>query len=115
MVSQMETISPARNDAVLPESLQTIVQAIRTSEEITPSMLRRIVSEANIDADELMPWKMFDQSPADSYGRRLVCDGGFFEMIESCLRSPLTPLQSDHHRGVEPCLPCRFLPSPACS
>lgn len=81
MVPQMETTPPATNDTSLPESLQTIVHDVRTTEELTPSALRRIVSEANIDPDMLLPWSTFDHSPADSYGRRLVYDGGFFEMM----------------------------------
>ena len=81
MVPQMDTMPPTKTDSMLPESLQTIVHAIQTSEVLTPSGLRRIVREANIDAAELMPWSMFDHSPADSYGRRLVYDGGFFEMM----------------------------------
>jgi predicted metal-dependent enzyme (double-stranded beta helix superfamily) len=81
MVSRMETTPPSKNDALLPESLQTIVRAVQSSQALTPSTLRRIVREANIDPDDLMPWSAFDHSPADSYGRRLLYDGGFFEMM----------------------------------
>ncbi|MEM9135952.1 MAG: cysteine dioxygenase family protein, partial [Cyanobacteria bacterium P01_F01_bin.42] len=46
-----------------------------------PQAIKTLVEEANITADELMPWATLDHPLEDSYGRRLVFNSGRFEIM----------------------------------
>jgi len=72
---------PADTIEALPECLQTIANKLMQMEDFHAKKVRNIVVDANIQPEDLMPWSDFDHSAADSYGRRLVFDDGFFEMM----------------------------------
>lgn len=65
---------------VLPESLRKICEQIDVS-EMTAQQLKDIVVAADVRQEELMPWADFEHPAADSYGRKLVYDGGDFEIM----------------------------------
>ena len=65
----------------LPKSLRHLIDEIRNTPQITPASSRQILSQADIDVADLEPWADFDHPAADSYGRKLVYDGGFFELM----------------------------------
>ena len=71
-MNQREQLSP---------SLTHLVDAFENTEGITASKAAEILEEIPVTADDLLPWADFDHPLADSYGRKLVWDGGFFEVM----------------------------------
>ncbi len=65
----------------LPPSLQKIVEGIQQADALTPVVAKSIVVGAAVKPEDLTPWADFDHPPTDSYGRKLVYDGGFFEIM----------------------------------
>ena len=65
----------------LPTSIRRIVKAIEEADDLTLQKLKRIVVAANVSQDDLLPWAAYDHRPSDSYGRQLVYDGGWFEIM----------------------------------
>ncbi len=65
----------------LPKSLQYIIESIESSEEMSTGKLKKIVREAQVTAEDLMPWSDFDHPLQDGYGRNMVYDGGFFDIM----------------------------------
>lgn len=72
---------PVDTIEALPACLQEIVNALITMDTMHAKAVRQIVIDAKIQPEALMSWSDFDHLAADSYGRRLVYDGGFFEMM----------------------------------
>lgn len=62
-------------------NLETLIETLQRSPHFTPTQIKAIVENANITSAELMPWADFDHPVADSYGRKLVYDGGHFEIM----------------------------------
>ncbi|MEE9345369.1 MAG: methyltransferase domain-containing protein [Methylococcales bacterium] len=81
MNMQTTPLSPAGTIEELPDCLREIVNNLITMNTLRPKRVRQVVIDANIEPEVLMPWSDFTHSAADSYGRRLVYDGGFFEMM----------------------------------
>ncbi len=67
--------------SALPTSIQAIIQKIQSKEHLSPARLKKIIKEAQVQPEELMPWADFDHDPADCYGRKMLYDGGFFDMM----------------------------------
>ncbi len=65
----------------LPASLRHLVAAIEAEERLSPSAMKRIVEESDVTAADLKAWADFDHPAADSYGRKMVHDGGYFEIM----------------------------------
>lgn len=65
----------------LPTVVQDLVTAIQAEETFTPSMAKRLLEESPITAEDLAPWAQYDHPDADSYGRKLMFDGGCFELM----------------------------------
>ncbi|MBE9070524.1 cysteine dioxygenase family protein [Leptolyngbya cf. ectocarpi LEGE 11479] len=61
--------------------LQKLIEILQRSSHFTPIQVKEILLEVNILPEELMPWADFEHPVADSYGRRLVYDGGHFEIM----------------------------------
>lgn len=61
--------------------MQQLIASIEAEKEFTPQKVRKLVLAANVKAEDLQPWADYDHSPADSYGRKMVYDGGFFEVM----------------------------------
>lgn len=61
--------------------LQRLIETLQHSSYFTPVQIKEILLEINILPEELMPWADFEHSVADSYGRKLVYDGGHFEIM----------------------------------
>lgn len=62
-------------------NLQNLIEALRRSPHFTPRQIKQLVENANINSGELMPWANFDHPITDSYGRKLVYNGGHFEVM----------------------------------
>lgn len=69
------------NGKPLPPSVQRLAKSVHQKRDLNPKMARELVIEAKIDENELMPWADFDHPVADGYGRKMVYDGGFFEIM----------------------------------
>lgn len=67
--------------ALLPGSLQDLIRNLEAAQELTPRRAQELLAQADINEDDLLPWADFEHSPRDSYGRELLFDGGFFELM----------------------------------
>lgn len=65
----------------LPLSLQRLICAIDALSSIDSLALLRALRESNVEADDLSPWADYSHPLKDSYGRKLVFHGGFFELM----------------------------------
>jgi predicted metal-dependent enzyme (double-stranded beta helix superfamily) len=58
-----------------------LIETLQRSPHFTPHQIKQLVENVHITAAELMPWADFDHPVTDSYGRKLVYDGGHFEIM----------------------------------
>ena len=65
----------------MPPALRSIVEQLEQRRELSPADMRRIVLEAGVQADDIMPWADIGHPAADSYGRKLIYQGRHFEMM----------------------------------
>ncbi len=65
----------------LPYRVKTLIDNIKEEQSFTPEKARRLLSNSDIQLDDLHAWADYDHPKADSYGRKLVYDGGFFELM----------------------------------
>ena len=67
-------------------SVENLVKALKNLEQLTPESVHQIVSECDIEVGDLENWIDYDYPVSDSYGRKMVHDGGFFEVMVMCWR-----------------------------
>lgn len=65
----------------LPLSLQKLAEEIESQSEFNPALIRSLIRKANVRVEDLSAWAEFDHSEADSYGRTMIYNGGFFEIM----------------------------------
>ena len=65
----------------IPKSIQFIINALNQQTTLKPSKIVQIVKSANVIVEDIMPWADLDHPVTDSYGRKLVYDGGHFEIM----------------------------------
>lgn len=65
----------------LPIAIQFISNRLAEKDVFSPGEIRSIVLEAQVTAEDLMPWADFDHPMSDSYGRKLVLQGPHFEIM----------------------------------
>ncbi len=68
-------------DQAMPESVRLLISNIEAAGDLTPASTKRLLQESTITPEDLMGWSDFDHPQADSYGRKLVHDGGYFELM----------------------------------
>ncbi len=61
--------------------IQALLKEIDSHDHLTPSMCKQLLLDSQVTAEDLMPWADFDHPKEDSYGRKMVHDGGFFELM----------------------------------
>jgi cysteine dioxygenase len=70
---------------VLPASLETlknaIINAIENGEKINSRLVKKLVKKAQVKAKDLKPYADFDHPIEDGYGRKMIYDGGKFEIM----------------------------------
>ncbi|NET59407.1 MAG: cysteine dioxygenase [Symploca sp. SIO2E6] len=66
---------------VYPVSLQKLISRLQQTTNFTPAQVKDFVLEADISEQDLMFWADFQHPITDSYGRKLVFDGGHFEIM----------------------------------
>ncbi len=75
------TNAPRSGAADLPGPIRRLVEAIAACDRLTPAAARRLLETSEITARDLAPWADVDHPHADSYGRKMVYDGGCFELM----------------------------------
>lgn len=69
----------------LPTSLSRLVNlidnAIQKEGKLTPKRAKEIVLQADVQLEDMMEYADFEHSIEDCYGRKLVFDGGHFEVM----------------------------------
>lgn len=72
-------------EQVLPKALEilkNLIQgAIDQNEKITAERIKKFVEEAQIQPEDLLPYADFDHPIEDGYGRKMIFDGGKFEIM----------------------------------
>ena len=67
-------------------SVKNLVKTLERLEQFTPESVHKVVSECDIGIEDLRDWIDYDYPISDSYGRKMVHDGGFFEVMVMCWR-----------------------------
>jgi len=67
-------------------SVENLVKTLESLEQFTPESVHGVVSECDIGIEDLRDWIDYDYPVSDSYGRKMVHDGGFFEVMVMCWR-----------------------------
>lgn len=65
----------------MTKNVQDLIQEIETHDHLTPSLCKRLLQESSITSEDLMAWADFDHPKSDSYGRKLIHNGGYFELM----------------------------------
>lgn len=71
----------AMNKHRLPFAIQDLIRMLEEADDLTPRKARDLLLSANLQADDLAPWSDLEHPIRDSYGRKLIFDGGYFEMM----------------------------------
>lgn len=77
----MSEMTSTGQEPNIPASIQEIAGRIQSMDHFSPSLVRNVLREVEVSRDDLIPYERFDHDPADSYGRTMVYDGGFFEIM----------------------------------
>ncbi len=72
---------PCPGAADLPEKVRRLIEAIQACDRLTPTTTRMLLEASDITTEDLELWIDFDHPKADSYGRKMVFDGGCFELM----------------------------------
>ena len=72
---------PVKAKKLLPDSLRFIIEKLEERKEWKPAEVRRVVLEAGVKQEDLLPWADYGHPASDSYGRRLIYQEGNFEMM----------------------------------
>jgi predicted metal-dependent enzyme (double-stranded beta helix superfamily) len=62
-------------------SVKNLVKALENLGQFTPESVREVVSECDVGFEDLKEWINYDYPVSDSYGRKMVHNGGFFEVM----------------------------------
>ena len=54
---------------------------LEETKDLTPRKARELLLSANLQAEDLETWSELEHPIRDSYGRKLIFDGGYFEMM----------------------------------
>lgn len=65
----------------LPASIEKVIAQLEQTKDLNPGKLKRIMREANIKAEDLVPWADYEHPTTDSYGRKLVYKGDQYEIM----------------------------------
>jgi len=65
----------------LPTKIRNLIEAVHDAGELTPARAGRTLEAAELSPDDLEPWADWNHPVADSYGRQMVFDGGYFELM----------------------------------
>lgn len=80
-LSQTQNHSSVKDISNLPNSLQNLIKFLSQTQSLTPELVKQFVSKAQVEEEDLLPWATCNHPVTDSYGRKLVYDGGYFEIM----------------------------------
>ena len=70
---------------VLPTTIEnlkiSIIKILDRGERITAALVKKLVEQAQISEEDLKPYADFDHPIEDGYGRKMIYDGGKFEIM----------------------------------
>lgn len=69
------------SEAQLPQSIQDIIRQIEQLENFSPHAIRLILRNSSVTSQELEPWADFEHSAADAYGRKMIYNGAYYEIM----------------------------------
>ncbi len=64
-----------------PDSLQHLIFLLSQTKHLNSRQVHQSLQQAQIQQSDLMSWANFDHPVTHSYGRKLVYDGGYFEIM----------------------------------
>lgn len=70
-----------KEQELIAESLRSIISKLEEEKSLKPSTLIRLLKEAKVQPEDLIPWEAFNHAPQDSYGRSLIYQGDNFELL----------------------------------
>ncbi|MEM6795362.1 MAG: cysteine dioxygenase family protein [Acidobacteriota bacterium] len=79
--TEAECLSTGVKLSDLPARVRDLVDSVRRSPGVNPKSAKGFLEGSSITPEDLVHWAEFDHPDADSYGRRLVWDGGCFELM----------------------------------
>ena len=62
-------------------AVKNLVKTLESLGKFTPESVHEAISECDIGAEDLGGWIDYDYPVSDSYGRKMVHNGGFFEVM----------------------------------
>ena len=62
-------------------SVKNLVEILESLGKFTPESVHEAVSECDVRAEDIERWVDYDYPVSDSYGRKMVHNGGFFEVM----------------------------------
>jgi SAM-dependent methyltransferase/predicted metal-dependent enzyme (double-stranded beta helix superfamily) len=65
----------------LPTSIQKIIAFFHSETNLTPAMIEKAIQDADVKAQDLMPWADYEHPAEDGYGRKMVFKGDSFEIM----------------------------------
>ena len=65
-------------------TLEGLKDSLEGLSEFTPESVYETVSKSTVGFEDLEDWIDYDYPASDSYGRKMVHDGGFFEVMVMC-------------------------------
>ncbi len=85
------------NKHSLPFAIQDLIRALEAETDLTPRLAQELLIKAGLKEEDLQPWADFEHPVTDSYGRKMVFDGGCFEMM--CMSWNLGDFSGIHDHG----------------
>ena len=65
-------------------TLEGLIDSLEGLSEFTPESVYETVSKSTVGFEDLENWIDYNYPASDSYGRKMVHDGGFFEVMVMC-------------------------------
>lgn len=83
-----------------PLSIQHLIELLQQNSNTTPRHVKYCIEQAHVSPEDLIPWADFNHPVTDSYGRKLVFHGGYFEiMVMSWMSGDFSAIHD--HGGAE--------------
>ena len=80
----------------LPDSIRYIIQNLESKRTLKPAQVRRVILDAKVQPEDLLPWADFDHPIQDSYGRKMIYKGDNFEVMAMSWRPGDVSTIHDH-------------------
>ena len=69
------------SQSTLPQSIQHLIASLLSRPSLNPELVRQLIIDANIQSEDLSLWESYHHPVTHGYGRKLVFDGGYFEIM----------------------------------